>query len=153
MTSLTIVRRIKARPSIVFDALTTEEGVAVWWGPDGGPVILADIDARPGGHFRVRFRKLDGSEHESSGQYLKFVRPEALTLSWRWKGGEEDPGVSQVHIDLRAISEGTEVTLTHSQLKNVETCRSHEDGWRGSLDKLESHFLTQMDFSLSGEQT
>jgi uncharacterized protein YndB with AHSA1/START domain len=28
MTSLTLVRRIKARPSIVFDALTTPEGIA-----------------------------------------------------------------------------------------------------------------------------
>ena len=30
MTSLTLVRRIKARPSIVFDALTTAEGIASW---------------------------------------------------------------------------------------------------------------------------
>jgi uncharacterized protein YndB with AHSA1/START domain len=30
MTSLTLVRRIGARPSIVFDALTTPEGIARW---------------------------------------------------------------------------------------------------------------------------
>ena len=29
MTSLTIVRRIAARPAIVFDALTTPEGIAL----------------------------------------------------------------------------------------------------------------------------
>ena len=40
MTSLTIVRRIRARPSIVFDALTTQEGIVGWWGPDAGPVLL-----------------------------------------------------------------------------------------------------------------
>lgn len=39
MTSLTLVRRIKARPSIVFDALTTPDGIASWWGPDAGPVL------------------------------------------------------------------------------------------------------------------
>ena len=39
MTSLTLVRRIRARPSIVFDALTTPEGIASWWGPDEGPVF------------------------------------------------------------------------------------------------------------------
>ena len=44
MTSLTLVRRIKARPSIVFDALTTAEGIANWWGPDGGPVLVAETD-------------------------------------------------------------------------------------------------------------
>src|SRR5436853_172916 len=69
MTSLTLVRRIKARPSIVFEALTTPKGIASWWGPDAGPVLLAETDARDGGRFRVRFRMLDGSEHESTGEY------------------------------------------------------------------------------------
>ena len=55
MTSLTLVRRIAARPSIVFDALTTPEGIAGWWGPDGGPVLVAESDPRVGGRFRVRF--------------------------------------------------------------------------------------------------
>ena len=36
MTSLTLVRRIKARPEIVFDALATPDGIAHWWGPDAG---------------------------------------------------------------------------------------------------------------------
>lgn len=49
MTSLTLVRRIAARPSIVFDA----EGIASWWGPDDGPVLLAETDIRVGGLFKV----------------------------------------------------------------------------------------------------
>ena len=43
MTSLTLVRRIAARPSIVFDALTTADGMASWWGPDAGPVLARQI--------------------------------------------------------------------------------------------------------------
>lgn len=140
MTSLTLVRRIKARPSIVFDAMTTPEGIACWWGPDAGPVLLAETDPRVGGRFRVRFRTLDGSEHESSGEYLELARPERLAMSWRWAGGE-DPGESLVEIDLRAIAEGTELTLTHSRLHDEETRRGHEQGWSGSLDKLVRHFL------------
>src|SRR5215469_14724213 len=87
MTSLTIVRRIRARPSIVFDALTTPEGIACWWGPDDGPVLQAATDVRVGGGYRVRFRMLDGTEHESSGEYLEVVRPDRLAMSWRWAGG------------------------------------------------------------------
>jgi uncharacterized protein YndB with AHSA1/START domain len=102
MTSLTLVRRIKARPSIVFDALTTPEGIACWWGPDGGPVLVAETDPQVGGRFRVRFRMLDGSEHESSGEYLEVVKPERLSMSWHWTGGVEDPGESLVEIRLRA---------------------------------------------------
>jgi uncharacterized protein YndB with AHSA1/START domain len=137
MTSLTLVRRIKARPSIVFDAVTTPEGIVHWWGPDAGPVLLAETDVRVGGRYRVRFRKLDGTEHESSGEYLELVRPEYVAMSWRWEGGQPDPGVSRVEIRLRAIPEGTELTLTHALLSDDEARRSHEQGWTGALDKLE----------------
>jgi uncharacterized protein YndB with AHSA1/START domain len=147
MTSLTLVGRIKARPSIVFDALTTPEGIASWWGPDEGPVLAAETDPRVGGHFRVRFRMVDGSEHESTGEYLEVVKPERLSMSWRWTGGAEDPGESLVEIRLRAVSEGTELTLTHSRLHDEETCRSHEDGWTGALGKLERHFLATKEYT------
>ena len=146
MTSLTIVRRIKARPSIVFYALTTPEGIACWWGPDDGPVLLAETDVRVGGRYRVRFRMLDGTEHESSGEYFEIVRPERLAMSWGWAGGE-DPGESLVEIDLRAIAEGTELTFTHSRLHDEETRRSHEAGWNGALDKLERHFVASLERS------
>ena len=138
MTSLTLVRRIKARPSIVFDAVTTAEGIAQWWGPDAGPVLIAEADPRKGGRYRVRFRKLDGTEHESSGEFLEIVRPERVVMSWRWEGGQEDPNESRVEILLRPIPEGTELTFTHSLLHDEETRRSHEQGWTGALDKLEA---------------
>ena len=141
MTNLTLVRRIKAWPSIVFDALTTVEGVANWWGPDAGPLLAAEIDPQVGGRFRVRFRMLDGSEHESSGEYVDVVKPERLIMTWRWTGGVEDPGESLVEFKLRAVADGTELTVTHSGLHDDETRRSHEHGWTGALDKLERHFL------------
>jgi len=142
MTSLTLVRRIKARPSIVFEALTTPGGIASWFGPDRGPVLVAETDPQVGGRFRVRFHMLDGSEHECSGKYLEVVKPERLGMSWRWTGGVEDPAESLVEITLRAIAEGTELTFTHSRLHDEESRRSHEAGWNGALDKLERLFLT-----------
>jgi uncharacterized protein YndB with AHSA1/START domain len=69
------------------------------------------------------------------------VKPERLSMNWRWTGGAEDPGESLVEIRLRAIAEGTELTFTHSRLHDEETRRSHEEGWTGALDKLERHFL------------
>jgi len=139
MTSLTLVRRIAARPSIVFDALTTAEGVAAWWGPQDLPVILAEIDARVGGAYRVRFRTLDGLEHEAFGEYLEVVRPERLVMSWRYAfGGEpEELGrTSRIEIDVRAVDGGAELTFTHAELRNEASRASHDWGWTGSLAKL-----------------
>jgi uncharacterized protein YndB with AHSA1/START domain len=140
MTSLTLVRRIKARPAIVFDALVTAEGIAQWWGPDAGPVLIAQSDPRPGGRFRVRFRLLDGSEHESTGEYLEVVPSTRVRMSWRWTEGGADPGESEVEMVLRPIPEGTELTFTHRRLGDAEAVRSHTDGWNGALDKLEVVF-------------
>jgi uncharacterized protein YndB with AHSA1/START domain len=142
MTSLTLIRIIRARPQIVFDAVTTAAGIAHWWGPDAGPVLVAEADPRVGGRYRVRFlRLLDSIEYESSGEFLEVVRPERVVLSWRWRGGVPDPGESRVEMTLKAVREGTELTFTHSQLPDEEARRSHEDGWTGSLNKLEAHFV------------
>ena len=146
MTSLTLVRRICARPSIVFEALTTPHGIAQWWGPDGGPVLLAETDVRSGGRFRVRFRLLDGSEHESTGEYLDVVEPKRLVMSWQWtSGGESDEGaeVSRIEIDLKPIDTGTEITLTHARLRTEVSRASHERGWAGALDKLVRRFSVE----------
>ena len=140
MISLKLVRRIAARPSIVFDALTTPDGIVHWWGPDDGPVLIAETDVRVGGRFRVRFRMRDGSEHESSGEYLEIRRPERLAMSWRWRGDEDAANESRLEFDLRTVPGGTELTLTHSALASEETRRSHEHGWSGALDKLVRHF-------------
>lgn len=140
MTSVSLVRRIRARPAIVFDAVTTAEGIAHWWGPDAGPVLQSEFDLRVGGRYLVRFRRLDGTEHESSGEFLEVVRPKHVVMSWRWTGGLEDPGESRLEIRLRPIPEGTELTLTHTQLRDADTHRSHEEGWTGSLDKLTAIF-------------
>jgi uncharacterized protein YndB with AHSA1/START domain len=139
MTSLTLVRRIAARPSIVYEALTTAAGVAAWWGPDDLPVLVAEIDARVGGAYRVRFRTLDGQEHEACGEYLEVVPQRRLVMSWRYAYGgepEEFGRTSRIEIELTPIAGGVELTLTHTALKNAASETSHRHGWTGSLDKL-----------------
>lgn len=143
MTSLTLVRRIAARPQIVFEAVTTAEGIRHWWGPDAGPVLHADTEVRVGGRFRVRFRMLDGSEHECTGEFLELDPPRRVVMSWQWTAGgaaEESGAVSQIEIDLRPIGVGTELTFTHARLRTEASRSSHERGWTGALDKLTRHF-------------
>jgi uncharacterized protein YndB with AHSA1/START domain len=140
VTSVTLVRRIKAEPAVVFDAVTTAEGIAQWWGPDAGPVLLSESDPRVGGRYRLRFRMLDGTEHESSGEFLVVEPPSRVVMTWRWVVGGDDPGESQVEITLRAIGDATELTFSHSLLHSEAAGTSHEWGWNGALDKLENRF-------------
>ena len=82
--SLTLVRRFKAPVSRVFAAMTRAEQIALWWGPDAGPALSAEADARPGGRYRVVFQTGDGATHETFGTYRE-VQPDrrvVFTMSW-----------------------------------------------------------------------
>jgi uncharacterized protein YndB with AHSA1/START domain len=143
MTTATLVRRIAARPDIVFDALVTAEDIGSWWGPADFPAISAASDPRVGGAFEVRFCTADGREHVCAGEFLEITRPTQLVMSWRWtSGGEDDERdrVSRVEFRLRAIDIGTELTLVHAELSTEVSARSHEWGWGGALDKLTRRF-------------
>ena len=142
MRSLTLVRRIAARPSIVFEAMTTAEGVAAWWGPDDVPVVRAEVDARVGGAYRVHFRTLDGREHEAYGEFLEVEPPRRIVMSWSYAFGgepEERGRTSRVEIELAPIAGGTELTFTHADLWSEASETSHAGGWSGALDKLVRH--------------
>ena len=118
MNSVTLVRRIAARPSIVFEALATEEGITSWWGPEDIPIVSATADVREGGRFRVRFRTLDGREHECAGQFLEISKPERIVMSWQIIFGgypSERERVSRLELHLRPIDTGTELTLIHAE--------------------------------------
>jgi len=139
MKSLTLVREIRARPSIVFEALSSVEGLTSWWGPDDLPVLCASADIRVGGEFRVRFRRTDGREHECAGEFLEIRAPELIVISWRWAHGgdpDERDRTSYVEFRLRPIAQGTELTLVHRDLASGASVRSHRGGWAGALSKL-----------------
>ena len=155
MTSLTLVRRIAARPSIVFDALTTAEGIGSWWGPDDEPVLAAVSDVRVGGGYLVRFRTSDGNEHEARGEYLEMVRPERVVMSLRWVfGGPEGIGnISRVEMELRAIEGKTELTFTHANLKDDISKSSHEGGWGKALTKLARYVAHAQSAHVAGSES
>ena len=112
-------------------------------GPDAGSVLLAQTDVRVGGRFRVRFRMLAGTAHESAGEYLDVVESKRLVMSWHWtNGGEpaEAGEVARIEFDLKPLDSGTELTFIHARLKTGGSRSSHERGWAGALDKLARHY-------------
>ena len=131
--SLTIVRRIKAPPAKIYAALTRPDLISRWWG-DGGPVLTAEIDPRVGGSFRIAFQALNGETHECSGDYRQVETDRRLVFSWSWISTPER--VSEVDIALKAIPEGTEMTLTHAQFFDEAARDLHSQGWEYGLDRL-----------------
>jgi uncharacterized protein YndB with AHSA1/START domain len=134
LPSVTIVRRIKAPPAKVWAAITQPKLMMQWWGPDAGPTLSAEADARPGGRFSVVFRLLNGQEHNPRGVYREVLPERKLSFTWEWAGAPERE--SLVTFLLEPFDGGTELTLIHERLPDEAARESHEAGWAGLLDKL-----------------
>ncbi|WP_438749567.1 SRPBCC family protein [Pararhizobium sp. O133] len=134
LPSVTIVRRIKATPARIFQAITEPSQMLQWWGPDAGPTLSVEADVRPGGRFSIVFRLLNGDEHNPTGIYKEVIRDRKLVFTWEWPDMPERE--SLVTFLLEPIDGGTELTLIHANLPDEEARQSHETGWCGLLDKL-----------------
>jgi uncharacterized protein YndB with AHSA1/START domain len=135
--SLTLKRRLNAAPAKVFAAWTDPEKIVRWFGGPGARAdsFQAEIDARPGGRFRVSFSTAD--EHYEVGGVYREVLPNArLVFSWAWHSTPERE--SQVTVVLTPDGDGTLLTLTHEQLFDQAARDGHQRGWLVCLDKLEN---------------
>jgi uncharacterized protein YndB with AHSA1/START domain len=73
---LVLRRTFRARPSIVFDAMTKPELLKKWWAPKSRGVILyeCDADLRVGGQYRYVFGK-DGTPKMAFSGVYKEITP------------------------------------------------------------------------------
>jgi uncharacterized protein YndB with AHSA1/START domain len=125
---VTVHRVIKARPATVFSFFTDRDRWLSWQG------VTAEIDARPGGVFRMNVRG-DGF---ASGRFVVVEPPHRIVFTWGWEGAGSPvpPGSSTVEITLEADGdEGTRLTLVHSGLP-LPALDMHRDGWNHYLERL-----------------
>ncbi len=137
--SLTFKRHLDAPPEKVWAAWTDPQKIIRWFGrADAKPgSFQAEIDARPGGRFRVSF-STDAEYYEVGGVYREVVPNQRLVFSWAWHSTPERE--SQVTVLLKPDGDGTLLTLHHEQLFDLAARDGHERGWMGALDKLEKIF-------------
>jgi uncharacterized protein YndB with AHSA1/START domain len=119
--------RIAARPETVFAFFTDPAKMIRWKG------ILADLDAQPGGVYRV---DIDG-QNVARGEFVEVVPHTRVVFTWGWEneGSTPRPGVSTVEISLIPDGDGTLVRLRHSGL-SAEERTSHGQGWDHFLSRL-----------------
>lgn len=109
--------------------LTTREGIERWLGPK------AEIDARPGGVFRVDL----GVGDVVAGTYLHVDAPSLVVFTWGVEGGEGPlaPGATRVDVALGEAGQGrTRVRLEHRGLP-AEFQAPHLAAWARHLAQLD----------------
>lgn len=134
---LRITRSYPVTPEKVWRAWTDPQALSAWFGTgEPNSVRLAELDVRPGGRYRIRFRMPDGEEHEVAGTYEEVVANERLVFTWAWHSTPER--VSRVAITLRPAAGGTELDFRHARFFDARAREAHAHGWSLAFGKLEA---------------
>ena len=136
--SVTLVRRIKAPAARVYAAWIDPAKVARWWAPAGVQVVVAEVDPRVGGAYRIRMLGPGGDALEAGGVYLELTPPERLVFSWALTPGSGRRSSVTVHI--KADGPACELTLTHEGDADPDTWANRRVGWGQTLDRLMGEF-------------
>ena len=135
-----LTRVLHAAPEVVFSAWTEPALLERWWAGVGGwTEAHAEVDLRVGGHYTLTMRDERGGEDGVGGVYTEVSRPESLGFTWTW---ENEPSVmrgsagSLVEIVFREAAGGTQLSLSHSGLRDETVKDLHQKGWNALLTNL-----------------
>ncbi|MDA0306535.1 MAG: SRPBCC domain-containing protein [Proteobacteria bacterium] len=140
---LRITRTFDAKPERVYAAFTNPGDLEKWFGPDGVNCIVHAIDPRPGGEYSFTMRNDNGEQHPLSGVFQEVIENEKLVYTWVWETGTMAGIETRVTLEFKAVSEGTELTLTHELLASETAVKMHNVGWSGSFDCLAVELTNQ----------
>jgi uncharacterized protein YndB with AHSA1/START domain len=134
--TLRIERTFQAPAEAVFDAWTSEEVMRRWFHAEHDwETPEAQVDLRLGGAVRVVMRNPhDGAEYGGGGTYTEIDPPTRLAFTWIWD--DDEARHTMIELDFEETDGATTVRLTHSNLRDEDSVRSHEGGWSGALENL-----------------
>jgi uncharacterized protein YndB with AHSA1/START domain len=118
---------VDASPETIFELLTVADEHVRWMGTE------AELDARPGGVYRV----LVAGQYPAAGEFVEVVPNEKVVFTFGWDapGNPVPPGSSTIEISLHPEGAKTRVRLVHRDLPE-ETVGEHTHGWGHYLGRL-----------------
>ena len=131
---------IDADTGSVYNAWTELEIFKKWFCPTGFTVALAELDAKPGGYFRIHMRSPEGEIYPTKGEYILLDKPYRIVYkdSWDDDRPQNDPTIAEVVFE--AVGDKTKLKLYSSfatEKQQDEVLRSGViDGWKMFFDNL-----------------
>ena len=133
---------IEASADEVFEAWSTPDLVAEWWGPDGFTTRVLELDFRVGGRFAIEMNSPKGSSCVMTGVYRRIQAPELLEFEVHDHcnldlpyGVAKQESRSLVTVELSSSGSETLVTITHVAL-NDDYEKLAAVSWSQSLTKI-----------------
>ena len=135
-TSLVLRRTFDAPVERVFAAWLSPDAVRAFMVGDAKAVLDASVDARVGGAYHLTWDTDDGPM-TVRGVYREIVENRRIVCTWVFD--EDDPAdvvESLLTLEFAPRGEGTELVLTHTNLRHEESRDGHATGWQSIFDKL-----------------
>lgn len=129
------VERVYAHPrETVFRAWTEASRLEKWFSPNPKNRVVAKLDLRIGGTYRIAMIPPQGDGWVVGGIYREIDNPSRLSFTWKWEDSTEE--ASLVGVDFQETDVGTRVLVTHTELESPESVENHREGWIGILSRL-----------------
>ena len=140
-----VVRAFNAPRELVFDAWTKPALVQRWLlGPSGWTMPVCEMDVRPGGKFKWRWRsEKNGAEFGFTGEFREVVRPSRIVHSERYEPGDVggEMGEALVTTELTEKNGVTTHTMTiryeSKAVRDAALKTGMTDGMEMSFQKLD----------------
>jgi uncharacterized protein YndB with AHSA1/START domain/DNA-binding transcriptional ArsR family regulator len=140
--TIVVVRKVfEANRDRLFRAFGDPEIMRRWFYP-GEEGWSADVtnEFKVGAQYRIVMHDPDGNTWSHWGEYREIDPPSKIVFTWNSDSVEG----TEVTVEFREMSKGTEVILTHKFLPDEEQRENHRGGWNRCLRNLEKA-LQQID--------
>ena len=126
-------RVLRAKPEKVYKTFIDADALCKWMAPNGFTAKVHHMDVKVGGSFRMSFTNFgSGTIMSFGGEYLELVPHERLRYTDRFDDPNL-PGTIQVTVALKAVSVGTELSITQEGVPAVIPAEACYLGWQESL--------------------
>lgn len=141
-----VVRSFDAPRTLVFDAWTQPKLMQRWLlGPPGWTMPVCEMDVRPGGKFRWRWRNVEsGAEFGFSGEVHEVVKPSRIVHVERFDpgdvGGEMGEAlVTSVLTEKNGVTTySTTIRYASKDVRDAALKTGMTDGMEQSYEKLDA---------------
>jgi uncharacterized protein YndB with AHSA1/START domain len=129
-------RVLAANPEKVYRAFTNPDAMARWLPPNGFICTVHQMDAKPGGTYRMSFTNFTtGKSHAFSGKYLELVPGERIRYTDRFEDPNL-PGEMITSVMLKPVSVGTDIVIVQEGVPAAIPLEACYLGWQQSLNHL-----------------
>lgn len=134
-----ITRVFDAPPAKVFRAWTEPQYVRRWWGRADAPLVVCDIDLRPGGDWRYVTRSAEGVELGWHGTYLDVAVPNRLVSTEVFEGYPDVQSENTLTLTAEGDTTVMTVRVLHASKANRDghVDSGMEGGLQRSLDEID----------------